>query len=108
MESLQRLLSSKVINLAQYDTYVLYEINELGREYLKNILESSFLEKSEFGKMKDSYAWHDGRRSVWRDIKITILEIDRLLGEQDERERNPEYQYGSAADRFNSGFENYI
>lgn len=105
MESLQRLLSSNSINIAQYDTYVLFEINELGREYLKNILESSFLEKAEFGKMRDSYAWHDGRKSVWRDIKLTILEIDRLLGEQDERERNPEHQYGSADNR---GFSGYI
>ncbi len=89
MSDIKSLLHSGKILQPEYDSYILFELDEFGREYLKNIIEATFLEPSDAGKMEHTFAWHAGRQSVWREIKTTILKINYLLGEENDRTSQP-------------------
>lgn len=91
-DKLNRLLSKKIISKSIYDTYLLFELNELGRNYLNNSLDSIYMEQPEESNVNDPYPWHDGRRSVWRDIKIVIekvkIELEKSKHDRDNKPRS--------------------
>lgn len=93
---LDALLNEKIIDKAAYDTYMLYEIDERGRNYLHNACESILLEQPESSSLSEPYSWHDGRRSVWRDIKICIQVIKFKIEEYGNGRSKPtEYYTGN-------------
>lgn len=87
MSIINRLVSLEIISQFEYDAYVFFEANETGRECLKKMLEQIVLEPSTFCK-RDSFAWHDGRRSVWRDIKLAIKKVNYEIEEFSHDHRN--------------------
>jgi len=77
---LKDLLISKKIDKVQFKIYSLFELNDQGREFLKLMCDSVLLEEPQ-ELVESCFAWHDGRRSVWRHIKLTINFIEKTLGE---------------------------
>lgn len=71
------------IDLLEYDTYVLFELNELGRNYLKNMIESVFLEEPA-PTGNHSYARAFGKQSAWREIKTIINLVNLKLAEYED------------------------
>lgn len=82
------LLRMKRITKLQYKSYVLFELNDVGREYLKEAFEGTLMEEPPSIDNESSFAWIDGRRSVWRTIKTAIQivqeELDKVRGNIDE------------------------
>jgi hypothetical protein len=78
-ENLKALLLDGSITIYEYDNYVLFEMNELGKSYLKNVIESTFLEIPDDSGYPNSYAMHAVRISVWREIKLIIIKVTHLL-----------------------------
>lgn len=92
-DKLVNLLHARVIDKFEYDSYLLFEVSELGRAYLKNALEMVILEEP-INPNVGSVMKIDGRRSVWREIKIAINKINQLLqGEKYERPQFPELEW---------------
>lgn len=79
MDELVALLQTKQIDRWGYDSYVLFWLNEVGRTYLKNMLEQIVMEEPIVG-MENAFSFADGRRSVWRDIKKAVDSINKILG----------------------------
>jgi hypothetical protein len=75
---LKALLEENKITKFEYKTYMMYCSNDMGREYLKDAVESSFMEEA-IQPMEDCFAWIDGRKSVWRDIKVMINKVQYLM-----------------------------
>jgi hypothetical protein len=83
---LKDLLAKKVINQSEYDIYLVFELFDLGRNLLNNMCESVLLEEPP--DMKGvTFAWHDGRRSTWRHIKMIIMKVETLLTKEDDNDR---------------------
>lgn len=70
------------INTIQFQTYCLYVLNPLGKEYLKNMCESVLMEEP-IDPRNSMFAWHDGRRAHWRDVKLIIANINNILEGKD-------------------------
>lgn len=82
------------INTIEFQTYCLYELSPLGHEYLKNMCESVLMEEP-INPVNDLFAWHDGRRSHWRDVKLIIQKVNQIMeGKEDVRDR---FQYGQSS-----------
>jgi hypothetical protein len=79
------------IDQFDYDTYLMFESNDIGRAYLKNMLEAIVLEEPNTTK-SHSFAWVDGRRSVWRQIKAS-LNHSKLIMEGTTNEHSRHYQH---------------
>ena len=86
-------MSNKLSNLRregkisemEYLNYLLFSTSDLGINYLKKMLEGILMEEP-LTPTTELFVWHDGRRSVWRDIKRMIDNVDRILkGEKDDR-----------------------
>lgn len=75
---LSALWKSGKISDVEYETYLLYVGNDVGARYLKNMVDSSFMEEP-VDPTNTLFQWHDGRRSVWRDAKRMIANVERLL-----------------------------
>lgn len=69
-----------------FDTYILFESTELGRDFLKRMLEAIVLEEPPLHGEGTAYAWQDGRRSVWRDIKNAINYVNEKMTESKEHD----------------------
>lgn len=92
-DKLINLLHAQIIDKFEYDSYILFEVIEHGRIYLKNALEMVVLEEP-INQDSSSVMKIDGRRSVWREIKIIINKINQLLqGEKYERPQFPELEW---------------
>ena len=76
------LLNEGKIDLYQYDVYVLYEVNEMGRTFLKNKMEANAREEPQHDR-PNSYAWYDGRRSCWREIDAIVSFVKYLVEKQE-------------------------
>jgi hypothetical protein len=80
---LTNLLHEGKIDKYEFDTYLMYGADDLGRDYLKNMLNAIVLEEPIIGKPIE-YGKAEGRRSVWRQIKLIIDKINYLMeGNQD-------------------------
>jgi len=66
------------INQEEYENYLLYVGNDVGATYLKRKLEAVLMEEP-VTPTSELFVWHDGRRSVWRDIKHMIMKVEFLL-----------------------------
>jgi hypothetical protein len=80
---LTNLLREGKIDKYEFDTYLMFGADDLGRNYLKNMLDAIVLEEPISGKPIE-YGKAEGRRSVWRQIKLVIDKLNYLLeGNQD-------------------------
>lgn len=75
---LSELLKSKKITRTAYLTYLVFMSAEVGREFLKNQLEGILMEEPALCTQVN-FAWHDGRRSCWRDIKVVLNTVEAEL-----------------------------
>lgn len=82
----ENLLSLKLISPGEYDTYMLYQVNELGRKSLERMMFDTFMDEPG-GKDATGidYAFFDGRRSVFRDIRRTIIKVEELINKHGEK-----------------------
>ena len=80
MDKLDTLLKTNRISRDEYLIYVIFETNELGKELLKTFIDLAVM--NNVGKPTNAvFAWHDGRLSVFRDIKKIIFEINKKIEE---------------------------
>ncbi len=78
MTTLKELLDSNKIDIYEYDTYLLFDGTDLGREYLAKKLESICLDMPmEANPLEIMHK--DGRRSEGRDIKFLIIKVNKLM-----------------------------
>src|SRR5580693_8487414 len=77
-DQLTNLMREGKIDKYEFDTYLMYGAEELGRDYLKNMLSAIILEEPITGQPIE-YGKAEGRRSVWRQIKLVIDKINHLL-----------------------------
>jgi len=73
------LLNTHKIKEVDYDNYLIFEVSEEGKKYLKKMFESVFMEDPLVFDSNAAYAWQDGRRSIVRDIKKSIIEVKTKL-----------------------------
>jgi len=74
------------ISFGQYKTFLLFEENEDGFDWLKRMCECIYAER--VPPIGDhAYAWQDGRISLLRDIKQMITDVKDLLLVQQETEK---------------------
>lgn len=82
MEKLKALLNEKKITRFDYECYLLFAIEDLGKNFLKNVREEIFLEEPPV-PTEAIFAWKDGRMSAWRDVAQAVKLVQSLLdGEQ--------------------------
>ena len=101
-QQVQEMYQKGIIDKYERDTYMLYEGNDSGREYLKNMLQAIVLEEPQKMPFKGSFAWCDGRISVWREIALTISKINMKLEEYLHDERS---SYGDDPNRYPTGID---
>ncbi len=89
---IEKLLSAKKISPEEHDLYQLFQANELGRKCLDRMMYETFMDEpsdKEFSTV--GFAFYDGRRSVFRDVRRAIIKIEHLLKEANSvREPDPE------------------
>lgn len=73
------LYHSSKINEWEYRVYLLFEVNDIGRDFLKKSFEGINLEEPPSLDNESSFAWQDGRRSIWRDIKHAINKVNTII-----------------------------
>lgn len=79
---IEELLKAKKISPEEFDLYMLFQANELGRKCLDRMMQDSFMDEptdKEFGAT--GFAFYDGRRSVFRDIHRTLLRVQKFIKE---------------------------
>ena len=67
------------ITRADYETYLLFELYDEGRSYLKKMFESICMEDPLGFESESPFSHQDGRISVVRDIKRSINEVKTKL-----------------------------
>lgn len=88
-QKVQEMYQKGIIDKYDRDTYMLFVADENGRIYLEGMLKAIVLEEPQFHPIPETYAWHDGRRSVWRNLALNIGITKDKLEEylNDERSR---------------------
>ncbi len=81
---LDNLYKEGKINQMEYWAYILFAMNDIGIPFLSKTIEASFMEEPADPR-HELFEWHDGRRSVWRDIKRIINNIERQMETYDVR-----------------------
>ena len=79
---IEELLKAKKISEEQYELYVLFQVNELGRKTLERMTRAYFMDEPvnmEFNGV--GFAFYDGRRAVFRDIHRSINYVEKQLRE---------------------------
>lgn len=79
---IEELLKAGKIKRFEYLVYALFECNELGREFFDKMLLDTFMEEPD--TMDDGgikLAVLDGRRSLFRDIKRALINIQQKIKE---------------------------
>ncbi len=95
MDKLKSLLNEGKISKIEYKTYIAFMGNDVAKEFLALMLDSIVMEEPET-PTSELFIWHDGRRSVWRDIKMMINKVNDILENYDVGNNNPNLnQYGS-------------
>lgn len=79
---LEELLKAGKISSEEFDLYMLFQVNELGRKCMDRMMLETYMDEprdKEFNGV--GFAFYDGRRSVLRDIRRAIFKIeDQLKG----------------------------
>jgi hypothetical protein len=82
---LDDLLAAKRISVEQYEIYILFHVNELGRKTLERMTMAYFMEEPQNTEFKGTgFAFYDGRRSVFRDIYRAINFVSKKLKEAED------------------------
>lgn len=79
---IEDILKAQKISQAEHDIYMLFQANELGRKCLDRMMQDSYMDEpleKEFNGV--GFAFYDGRRSVFRDIRRTLLKVEFILKE---------------------------
>ena len=80
---IEELLKAKKISQSEYEIFMLFQANELGRKILDRMMQDTFMDEpseKEFGGV--GFAFYDGRRSVFRDIHRALLKVQHFLKEE--------------------------
>jgi hypothetical protein len=88
---IEQLVEAKKISPEEYDLYMLYQVNELGRKVRDKAMQEMFMDEptdKEFNGV--GFAFYDGRRSYFRDVMRTILRVQHILKDQNNDDRKPE------------------
>lgn len=81
---LDDLLGTKRITQAEYDLYVLFQSNELGRKCLNRMIDEAFMDEPKEKEFSgEGFAFYDGRRSVLRDIRRAIDHVNYVISESE-------------------------
>ncbi|MBX4189678.1 hypothetical protein KW791_00050 [Candidatus Parcubacteria bacterium] len=87
------LLKLEKINRDEYDTYMLFAQSEMGRAWFeRRVWETYMDEPSPDHCIGEAFAYCDGRRGIFRNIKSTIEKINHLLKEQANERADSEQQ----------------
>lgn len=83
--TLDELLERKMISHRDFEIYNLFELNEFGKKYIKQLIEEDY--SNVYSLDIQALAYKEGKRDMLRSIKATISRINHLLkGEhQDDR-----------------------
>ena len=73
------LLKMGRISRSDYETYLIFEVYDAGRDYLKRLFESVCMEDPLGFECEAPFAHQDGRISVVRDFKRSIAEVKTKL-----------------------------
>lgn len=74
---IDELLKAGRISPEEFDIYMLYQVNELGRKSLERMMFDTFMDEPQKKEFRGiGFAFYDGRRSVFRDIRRTILKVE--------------------------------
>jgi hypothetical protein len=87
---IEELLKLKKITPQQYDVYILFAANELGRKVVNDMTHHYFMEEpKDMNFSGEGFAFYDGRRSVFRDIHGTIKFVQEKMTElEDDRPKS--------------------
>jgi len=75
------------INDIEYQTYLTFTGNEVARSFLNKMLDSIIMEEP-VQPTRQLFAWHDGRRSVWRDIRLMLQKVETILENREDDRSN--------------------
>lgn len=79
---IEELLASGVIDQKAYQNYHLFQVNELGRKWLYQMMDGTYMdEPAEQDFSGVAFAFYDGRRALIRDIRRMILFVEQKLKE---------------------------
>lgn len=73
---LRSLVDTAVISRREYETFMVFQSNDIGRQFLTNMMNSIVMEEPVHMPTGVLFAWHDGRRAVWRDIQMIIDKVN--------------------------------
>lgn len=80
---MDELLESKKISQSDYDMYVLFQTNDLGRKCYQRMVDETFMDEPINKEFRgEGFAFYDGRRSVFRDIRRAIDRVTNILKEE--------------------------
>jgi hypothetical protein len=80
---IEELLKAKKITPEHYELYMLFQANELGRKVLDRMTHHYFMEEPQDMEYSgEGFAFYDGRRSVLREIHRAIINIHKLIKEE--------------------------
>jgi hypothetical protein len=79
---INELLKAKKISPEDADMYMLFQATELGRKVLDKMTLETFMDEPLGTDRKGvGFAFYDGRRSVFRDIRRALMNVQDLLKE---------------------------
>ena len=79
---LEGLLKTQKISQEEFELYQLFQANELGRKCLERMTFDTFMdEPNDKDRSGVGFAFFDGRRSVFRDIRRVILFVENKIKE---------------------------
>lgn len=79
---IDELLKSGKISKPEYDVYMLFHASEMGRNWFEQGLLDTFMDQPAPDNCKGvTFAYIDGTRNTFRNIKHTLDRIFKLLGE---------------------------
>lgn len=83
LDKLKLLVDVGKIHKSDYDIFILFHLDERGRNWLNRKVEHVFMEAPSTDK-GEMFAWLDGRRSMLREIKVVIEYVNKALEETTE------------------------
>jgi hypothetical protein len=79
---IEDVLKSRKITSEQYDLYMLYQVNELGRKLLHQGMMNTFMDEVPVKDMTgEQLAFNEGRRSIFRDVYVAIDIVEHAIKE---------------------------
>lgn len=75
---LEVLLKENKITRVEYETYLLFALDDIGKRYFNRMWKSCLMEEP-LELKNETAMWHDGRRSVWRHIQVLIDNVEHQL-----------------------------